>query len=167
MDRDALDRARARLEEAANRRQTGAPELEETLDRARAGIEDLAQTAAELEARIPANVEKAIEDGMRKEVLPVGRHIAELRGLSAQTVRRIDRLESAVHAERKARIEDLALLVEVISSGWQGIEQRLERIESTVERLERGLESAAAVPAHSEARSIYRLEERKELQTSA
>ena len=165
MDREALDRARGRLEEARKSRRSDATSLEETLDRARVGIDDLVQTAAELEARMPGDIEKAIEEGMRKEVLPVGRNIAELRGLSAQTIRRLDRLEGAVQAERKARVEDLGLLVEVISSGWQGLEQRLARIDSAVERLEQVLDSSEPPAAHSEA--TYGPEEHKELRTPA
>ena len=32
-------------------------------------------------------------------------------------------------AERHARIDDLALLVDLVSSGWKGVDSRLERIE--------------------------------------
>ncbi len=167
MDQEALDRARARLEEAAEHRNSGATELGETIERARAGIEDLAQTAAELEARIPADVQKSIEEGMRKEVLPVGRHIAELRGLAAQTIRRLDRLQSAVDAERRARIEDLALMVEVISSGWQGIEQRLERIEGAVQRPEQNSASSGIRASEVEPGTVYRIEEHTELHSPA
>ena len=31
--------------------------------------------------------------------------------------------------ERNARLDDLTLLVELISSGWQGVDRRLDRIE--------------------------------------
>ena len=33
-------------------------------------------------------------------------------------------------AERQARIDDLALLVELVSTGWRGIDTRLARIEA-------------------------------------
>ena len=32
-------------------------------------------------------------------------------------------------AERHARIDDLALLVDLVSSGWKGVSDRLERVE--------------------------------------
>ena len=86
-------------------------------------------TAAELESSIPAQVGAAVRDGLRTEVLPVGRHIAEIRGLLNQAIRRLERLEGELLAERHARVDDLALLVELVSSGWRGVDARLERLE--------------------------------------
>jgi hypothetical protein len=62
-------------------------------------------------------------------VLPVARHIAEIRGLLNQAIRRLERLEGDLLAERHARIDDLALLVDLVSSGWKGVSDRLERVE--------------------------------------
>ena len=66
------------------------------------------------------------------EVLPVGRTLAEVRGLLNQVIRRLERLEGDVLAERHARIDDLALLVDLVSSGWRGVSERLERVEDAV-----------------------------------
>jgi hypothetical protein len=128
MDALALDRAKQRIADAA----AGRPEtavLEATLERSRAQIEALAATAADLEASIPAHVGVAVRDGVRTEVLPVARHIAEIRGLLNQAIRRLERLEGQLLAERHARVDDLALLVELVSSGWRGVDARLERLE--------------------------------------
>ena len=46
-----------------------------------------------------------------------------------QTIRRLESLENDLIAERHARIDDLALLVDLISSGWSGIDVRLARME--------------------------------------
>ena len=62
-------------------------------------------------------------------MLPVGRNLAEIRGLLNQVIRRLERLEGDVLAERHALIDDLALLVELVSSGWKGVDDRLERVE--------------------------------------
>jgi hypothetical protein len=70
-----------------------------------------------------------VHDGLRAEVLPVARHIAEIRGLLNQAIRRLERLEGDFLAERHARIDDLALLVELVSSGWQGVDERLAKVE--------------------------------------
>ena len=67
---------------------------------------------------------------MRVEVLPVARHIAEIRGLLNQAIRRLERLEGDLLAERHARVDDLALLVDLVSSGWHGVDARLERLEN-------------------------------------
>jgi hypothetical protein len=91
---------------------------------------------------------------MRAEVLPVARHIAEVRGLSAQTIRRLERLQADLDAERLARVEDLALLVDLVSSGWRSVERRLDRLERILDRLERSLEDRPVA-------SLYRIEERR------
>jgi hypothetical protein len=154
VDQDAVQRARQRLAAL----QAGRPDdaaLHAALERAREQMETLAQTAAELEATLPDRVSNALYDALRAEVLPVARHLAEVRGLSAQTIRRLERLQTDVEAERKARVEDLALLVDLIASGWRGVERRLDRLERLVDRLERSLEERLASPP------VYRLEERR------
>jgi hypothetical protein len=59
----------------------------------------------------------------------VARQLAEVRGLSSLTIRRLEALAGQVEAERHARLDDLALLVDLIAAGWQGVEQRLDTIE--------------------------------------
>jgi hypothetical protein len=128
MDSHALERAQQRIADAA----AGRPEpaaVEAALERSRYQIETLAATAAELEATIPVQVGIAVRDGLRAEVLPVGRHIAEIRGLLNQTIRRLERIEGELLIERHARVDDLALLVDLVSSGWRGVDARLERLE--------------------------------------
>jgi hypothetical protein len=128
MDTLALERAERRIADAAHGRPAQA-DLEAALERSRDQIEALAVAAAELEASVPAHVGAAVRDGLRAEVLPVGRHIAEIRGLLNQAIRRLERLEGDLLAERHARVDDLALLVDLVSSGWRGVDARLERLE--------------------------------------
>jgi len=128
MDALALERAQERIAEAAAGRAEPA-RIEAALERSRAQIESLAATAAELEAGIPVQVGAAVRDGLRAEVLPVARHIAEIRGLLGQAIRRLERLEGELLAERHARIDDLSLLVDLVSSGWKGVDARLARLE--------------------------------------
>jgi hypothetical protein len=153
MDREALDRAQARIAES----RAGKPEAAElaaALDGARAALNGLAGRAAELEATVPVQLGAAIEKGMRAEVVPVARNLAEVRGLSGQTIRRLERLQGDLEAERRARVEDLALLVELISSGWRAVERRLDRLERSFDRLERTLEERPSA-------QVYRLDERQ------
>jgi hypothetical protein len=128
VDEQALERAKARIADAASGR-TPPAELEAALERSRSQIEALAAAAAELEGTLPERIGAAVQDGLRAEVLPVARHIAEIRGLLNQAIRRLERLEGDLLAERHARIDDLALLVDLISSGWKGVSDRLERLE--------------------------------------
>jgi hypothetical protein len=139
VDADAVERARRRVAEARDGRAEPG-ELAAVLERARTGLESLAETAAGLEASVPDRVAEALREGLRAEVLPVGRHLAEVRGLSGQTIRRLERLQADLDAERGARIEDLALLVDLVTSGWKGVERRLDRLERCLDRVERALE---------------------------
>jgi len=136
MDERALERAKARIAAAA----TGATapgQLEAALERSRVQIESLAQATAEIEATLPQRIGAALGDGLRAEVLPVARQLAEIRGLLNQAIRRLERLEGDVLAERHARIDDLALVVELISSGWHGVDERLGRLERSPEPVAR------------------------------
>jgi len=129
MDERALERAKQRIAAAAGR--TAPEDLEAALERSRAQIESLAQATAEIEATLPEKIGAALHDGLRAEVLPVARQLAEIRGLLNQAIRRLERLEGDLLAERHARIDDLALVVDLITSGWQGVDDRLARLERT------------------------------------
>ena len=91
---------------------------------------------------------------MLDQVAPVGRQVAEIRGLSNGTVRRLERLQVTLDAERKARVEDLALIVELVSTGWRGVERRLDRLERTLDRIERSLDGRPGA-------ELIRLDERE------
>jgi hypothetical protein len=125
MDDGAIQRARQRVEQRAD----GAA-LDTLLNRAREQVEALAATAAGLEESLPARVEGVV----REQAQPMGRNLAEIRGLMNQMLRRLERLESDLLAERHARVDDLALLVELVSSGWQGVDERLGRLEQGLEQ---------------------------------
>ena len=146
MNPGAIEHANERLRRAAEGR-TEPAVLEAALERARDQIESLAETTAQLEATLPDRVGEAVETGLRQEVLPVARHLAEVRGLSANVVRRLERLEGDLLAERHARIDDLALLIDLIASGWKGVDERLARLERAL-----GADEGAVV---------YRIEDRR------
>jgi hypothetical protein len=143
MDEQALERAKLRIAEArAGRADTS--RFEAALDRSRAQLEALSTAASDLEASLPDRVGEALREGMRKEVAPVGRSLAEIRGLLNQANRRLERLEQELLAERHARIDDLALLVDLVASGWQGVDERLLRLEESAARRVVSLPSDAA-----------------------
>jgi hypothetical protein len=146
MTDDAIERARERLREAAEGRPDAAA-VDAALERARAQVEELAQTAAELEVTIPAKVEDAVTNGLSEQVRPVGRNLAEIRGLTNQVIRRLERVEGDLLSERHARVDDLGLLVDLITSSWKAVERRL----STLERMLQTGEGAI----------VYRMEERR------
>lgn len=150
MDEQALQRARVRIAEAREGR-FESTRLEAALDRARLHIESLATAAAELEGQLPDRVGEAVREGLRREVLPVARTLAEIKGLVNQSNHRLERLEEELLAERHARIDDLAIVVDLVSSGWQGVDERLRRLEERPRRETAGdvvtLPAPAAPPA--------------------
>ena len=104
--------------------------VDAALERARAAIESLALASAEVQEGLPG----AIQDGLKEHFRPSARHLAEVRGLMNQVVRRLERLEGDLLTERHARVDDLALLVELVASGWQSVNERLAKIEETLEQ---------------------------------
>ena len=108
------------------------PDLEAALERARLQIEALAQTADELQIALPDAVGSALRDGLREEAAPISRRLAEVKGLSNQTIRRLERLETDLLIERHARVDDLNLLVELVTAQWKSLNERLDRIESAL-----------------------------------
>jgi hypothetical protein len=132
VDEQALERAKTRIAEAAAGRVAPA-EVEAALERARTQIEALAEATAQVEGTLPEKISAAVRDGLRAEVLPVGRNLAEIRGLLNQAIRRLERLEGDILAERHARLDDLALLVDLVSSGWKGVSERIERVEHALD----------------------------------
>jgi hypothetical protein len=145
MDDGAMERAQERVEQRAE----GAA-LDSLLVRAREQVEALAAATAALEDSLPGRVEEAV----RGQAQPVGRNLAEIRGLMNQVLRRLSTLEDDLLTERTARVDDLALLVDLVSSGWKGVDARLGRIEAVVGRLEQGMqESRGAI--------VYRMEDRR------
>jgi hypothetical protein len=128
MDEQALKRAQARIAEAREGR-FETTRLEAALDRARTQVEALAAATAGLEEQLPDRVGEAVREGLRREVLPVGRTLAEIKGLVNQANHRLERLEQELLAERHARVDDFAILVDLVASGWRGVDERLLRLE--------------------------------------
>jgi hypothetical protein len=147
MDQEAIDRARERVAAATAGRAAPA-ELESALERAREGLEALAASTAELTGTLPEKIGAAVREGIGSEARPVTRQLAEVRGLMNQVVRRLERLEGDVRAERNARVDDLALLIDLITSGWTSVDGRLENIEKHIAAREDAI--------------VYRIEERRE-----
>jgi uncharacterized coiled-coil protein SlyX len=143
MDDGALQRARARLDERAD-----AAALESLVAQAREQVEALTSATEALEETLPSQV----GDAVREHARPVGRNLAEIRGLMNQIIRRLDHVETDLTSERHARVDDLALLVDLVSVGWQNVDQRLGKLEALVGRLEQLEESRGAVVHHMDER---------------
>lgn len=78
---------------------------------------------------IDEQIAAAVRDGVRVEAAPVGRHLAEVRGMSVRAIRQLERIEANLGAERASRVDDLAVLVDLFTAGWRSVDERLARIE--------------------------------------
>ena len=132
MDEQVLERARQRVAEARTEGVAGA-RLDASLERARAEVMRLAQVADELESSLPKQVGIAVRDGIAREVVPVSRSLAEIRGGVNQSLRRLERLEEELLAERNARIDDLADPRRPRVGGLVRGRRRLKRLEDGIE----------------------------------
>jgi hypothetical protein len=50
-------------------------------------------------------------------------------------IRRLERLETDLLIEQHARVDDLALLVDLLTSQWRSMNERLDRIEHALDPL--------------------------------
>jgi hypothetical protein len=145
MDEGAIERAKERVGQRAE----GAA-LDALVVRAREQVDALTAAATSLEETLPERVGEAVRD----QAQPVGRNLAEIRGLMNQVIRRLERIDGDLLSDRNARVDDLALLVDLITSGWQGVDDRLSRVEAMLNRLEQGIqENRGAI--------VYRMEDRR------
>ena len=126
-----MDRARERLVEARAAR-PGAADVSAVLERTHLQLAELSSATDGLAATLPTQVVDAVREGVRREAAPMGRQVAEVRGMAVQLLRRLERLETELAAERHARVDDLGLLVDLIGAGWQSVDERLARIEQAI-----------------------------------
>jgi hypothetical protein len=115
-------------------------------------LERLRATAAELEASLPEGVGSVVYEALRVEVRPVAQHVAELGALFERMLVRLEQVSTSVEDERRDRLQDVALLTELVTSGWRSVDRRLARLEQIVARIEAGRNS------RREAR-LYRLDD--------
>jgi hypothetical protein len=107
------------------------PSTEELLDRFQA-------TAAELGAGLPEGVGSVVYETLRAEVHPVAQQVAELGALFERMLARFEEVSTSVEDERRDRLQDVALLTDLITSGWRSVDRRLARLEQVVARIEAG-----------------------------
>jgi len=77
-------------------------------------------------------IREAMTASLREEAAPISRRLAEVKGLSNNALRRLERLEGLIESERNARVDDLGLLVDLLTDGWRAMDARLARIEAAL-----------------------------------
>ena len=122
---------------------------------ARSGqLDRLTAATSELEATLPQGVGTVVYEALRVEVGPVAKHVAELATLFDRMLQRLDKVSTEVGDERRERFEDVALLAELITSGWRSVDRRIARLEQIVTRIE-----AAKGPRGGPQARVYRLDD--------
>ncbi len=122
---------------------------------ARSGqLDRLTAATSELEATLPQGVGTVVYEALRVEVGPVAKHVAELAALFDRMLQRLDKVSTEVGDERRERFEDVALLAELITSGWRSVDRRIARLEQIVTRIE-----AANRPRSGPQARVYRLDD--------
>jgi hypothetical protein len=76
---------------------------------------------------------EALREGLREEAMTLNRRVAEIKGLSNNAIRRLAGIEAMIDAERNARLDDLTLMIDLLTEGWRAMALRLDRIEAAFE----------------------------------
>jgi hypothetical protein len=118
------------------------PDLRTILARAEANVGELRQTAAALEQSLPETVERAVERAMDERATP--RRLAELRELVRSLAGQMEQVNRDLLAERLGRIEDLELLVDLISSGMAALRQDVADVSGSITRMNSSVTGVAA-----------------------
>jgi hypothetical protein len=169
-------RARARAERApGGAAEAGAtvPDLRTILSRAEANVGELRSTAAALERTLPEAVERAVERAMDERSTP--RRLVELRDLVRSLAGQVEQVNRDLLAERLGRIEDLELLVDLMSTGMAALRQDVADVNGTVgrmvasvngvaSRLDQPLQVTVERPRQSGVRDLFRPTEAQEPQ---
>lgn len=119
-----------------------APTPAAELDR---GLARLTAVAATSETTLPAEVGTVVYEALRVEVRPVAEHLAGLESLFDGLVDELRRLRHDVQAERRDRVRDLELQIELLRASWAGVDRRLGRIERALARREEPTRPASAL----------------------
>jgi hypothetical protein len=115
------------------------PDLRTILARAESHVEQLRTTAAALERRLPADVERAVERAMATH--GDERRLTELRHAMAALSRQIEQVNRDLLAERLGRVEDLELVVDLVSTGMAELRRDTATLAAFVDRVGGGVDT--------------------------
>src|SRR6185503_2290345 len=115
------------------------PDLRTILARAESHVEQLRTTAATLERRLPADVERAVERAMAQH--GDERRLTELRHAMAALSRQIEQVNRDLLAERLGRVEDLELVVDLVSTGMAELRRDTATLAALVDRVGGGVDT--------------------------
>jgi len=130
--RDAREAALRRIGELRQRGVAASepvgPDLRTLLARSERHVDELRRSASELAAILPTRVEAAVARALGEDEGGLGRRLDHVVGQSDRLNAAIERVEGDLLAERMARVEDLEVLVGLVSGGLTSLRAELRAV---------------------------------------
>jgi hypothetical protein len=167
--RDARESALRRIGEMRQRSlgasEPAGPDLRTLLVRSERHVDELRRSASELAAILPTRVEAAVARALGEDEGGLGRRLDEVLGQAGRLGAAVERVERDLLAERMARVEDLEVLVELVSGGLGALRADLRSVRSQLAELQAVVgqplhftiareESADAAPPEAESAAV-------------
>jgi len=146
---DAQESARERIrglrEGGVGAAATPEPDLRSVLSRAEQNVGAMHDAARELAALLPTRVEAAVARALSADEGGLGRRLDEVRGDLLQTSAAVERIERDLVAERLGRVEDLEVLVDLLSAGLAALRAQMSGLAVRVDALASQIEAPLQV----------------------
>jgi len=146
--RDAREAALRRIGEMRQRNlgssEPAGPDLRTLLVRSERHVDELRRSASELAAILPTRVEAAVARALGEDEGGLGRRLDEVLTQSGGLMAAVERVERDLLAERMARVEDLEVLVDLISGGLGALRADLRAVRGELA----ALQAVAGQPLH-------------------
>ena len=138
--RDAREAALRRIGEMRQRNlgasEPAGPDLRTLLARSEQHVDELRRSASELAAILPTRVEAAVARALGEDEGGLGRRLDMVLDRSGQLNAAVERVERDLLAERMARVEDLEVLVDLVSGGLTALRADLRSVRRELAELQ-------------------------------
>ena len=138
--RDAREAALRRIGEMRQRNlgasEPAGPDLRTLLARSEQHVDELRRSASELAAILPTRVEAAVARALGEDEGGLGRRLDTVLDRSGQLNAAVERVERDLLAERMARVEDLEVLVDLVSGGLTALRGDLRSVRRELAELQ-------------------------------
>jgi hypothetical protein len=132
---NAMDRIRGLREREPAAGAGAMPDLRTILNRAEQNVGAMHDVARDLAALLPTRVEAAVARALGEDEGGLGRRLDEVRAEVLQTGAAVERIERDLVAERLGRVEDLEVLVDLLSAGLAAMRAQLNGLTARVDSL--------------------------------